>query len=189
MDKLLSKKELTRRYRAKVDRIATDLDWKTHFGPDEICDIIHDIITDSASGEHDGWHPVLYCGINTINGRQYQAENVDDILPALKDKVNAKFMLGQLGYPLNDDGSYKDVSFKDATHTVTDFKFIGGVLWAKVDILDTPKGHDLRNLMNQDLVVFRTMSEGEVETIYDSEYAVIHDIIGIHAINVADDAF
>jgi len=40
----IDKKELFKLYMEWVDKVSEDLDWKTHFGPEEIVDTIVNII-------------------------------------------------------------------------------------------------------------------------------------------------
>jgi hypothetical protein len=41
----LTEKQLLKAYKKKINRIADDCDWKTYFSAEEICFIVHSIIT------------------------------------------------------------------------------------------------------------------------------------------------
>lgn len=45
----ITREELIVKYKAEVDRIADEFEWKTHFEPKEICDIIYNIIKRSGT--------------------------------------------------------------------------------------------------------------------------------------------
>ena len=186
----LSREELTRRYLSKVEEIAEDIDWKTHFGPEEICSLIYDIIHDARDKKDGDWYPVIYCGITNNNDRRYEVEEVRQQMDKLKERTDAKILLGQIGYPINPlTNTLEDVSLRDVSHSITDVLLEDGILWAKIQVLDTPSGKELKALLEQDAVVFRPVCDGTVETIVETNYVRIKDFRGIHAVSVQEDAF
>lgn len=184
----MSKAELTRRYLAKVDEIATDIDWKTHFGPEEICSLIYDILNNEVEVMGSGFYPVIYCGVKNSNDRIYELEEVRNHLDDLNKACENGRFIGQIGYPI-DDNRLEPVNLKNASHVVNSFSIEDGILWANVKVLDTPPGKILQGLLDRNLVVFRPVVEGSVERIGETDYARIKKFLGVHAINVTEDSF
>lgn len=186
----LSRDELTRRYLAKVEEICEDIDWKTSFGPEEICSLIYDIIHDARDKKDGEWYPVIYCGITNNNNRRYEVEEIRKQMDKLKERAEAKILLGQISYPINPlTNTLEDVNLRDVSHSITDVLLQDGILWAKIHVLDTPAGKELKVLMEQDAVVFRPVCDGTIETIGETNYVRIKDFRGIHAVSVQEDAF
>lgn len=186
----ISREELKRRYLAQVDQIATDIDWKTQFGPEEICDIIYDIIDSEAETFGSNFYPVIYCGVKNSNGRIYENEEVSKHIEDLNKMCEAGKFVGQIGYPINElSNQLEDISLSNASHVVRGFSMDAGILWASIEVLDTPQGKLLQGLLDRKLVVFRPVVEGSVETLGETDYARINKFIGVHAINASEDSY
>lgn len=179
----ISKEEMTKRYFAKVDQVCEDIDWKTTFGPEEICDMIYDILEKSVQLKNDGWHPIIYCGVKTVNDHVYEIENIEDQMEDLEERALHKNMGGQMGYPINSiTNNLEPVDLSNVSHIVSGVQFEDGILWAKIDPIDSPKGRQLKAFMELDLVEFTHIAEGEIEERHGTKYVRVDKIIGVHAI-------
>lgn len=176
----LTRPELTRRYLAYVDRVATDIDTKVHFEPEEICDMIYTLIEDAYDAEL-GWYPVLYCGRENLNGRYYSCDEVDPHVAKLVERCKfAGGIYGQLGYP-----ETTDISLSKATHIITDVKFVRGTLYAKIGMVNNENGIRLWEMIEHDEVVFRPRMVGTM----DGKFPRIQQIITFDAIPKEEDSF
>ena len=61
---------LYRLYMDKISNIADTCDWKTYFTPDEIINILSDIIEDHADKLIDRSDECMYCGKKLSSGEQ-----------------------------------------------------------------------------------------------------------------------
>ena len=97
------------------------------------------------------------------SGRIYPTESVELSLedPILKERLAANALLGTF----SDDYTYGQTNMLDVAFSVNKLYIEDKVLYADIDILDTPKGHVLNGLFkNNTSLDFHTAFTGDVET-------------------------
>lgn len=97
------------------------------------------------------------------SGRSYPTEAVELSLedPILKERLVAKALLGTF----SDDYTYGQTNMLDVAFSVNKLYIEDKVLYADIDILDTPKGRILNDLFkNNTSLDFHTAFTGDVET-------------------------
>ena len=77
-------------------------------------------------------------GVKNKNGRIYRPVN---FALGLKNQIREGMMIGELGHP-----STMDVSFKNASHKVTDLSVCGNELEVRAELLDTNMGKKLKEI-------------------------------------------
>lgn len=85
---------------------------------------------------------VEIAGIKTVHNRIYPKHVLLAQVNDLQDAVKNRRFIGQLGIPTT--------SLTDASHVVTELFMNGDKMVAEIEVLDTPKGRMLRNLIEAD---------------------------------------
>ena len=133
----------------------------------------------------------LYYDTINENGRMYTKECAEDIVKQFEELKDEMPMLGQLGYPEAEDfkGKLGDVSHKiKEIHINTETHAIEGT----IEILDTPNGHKLLGLINNDmtrfneLFVVRSRGTGEIN---QNKEVINYSIISFDIVPKDTDAF
>ena len=100
---------------------------------------------------------VLKSNTVNLNGRMYTDECLEQMVAQFKQKVsNGVQMFGELGYP----ESTSFTSLERVSHQVENLQVEGDTLFAEIKVLDTPRGKELKTLL--DGVVFRPRMIGHV---------------------------
>lgn len=95
---------------------------------------------------------LMHFGYINKNDRIYRISNVD-----LSSICSNGYVYGEMGFP-----DRFEVSLQNVSHMITDLKIENSVLYGKVKILDTPKGKILKELVDNNLIVFRPRGMGTV---------------------------
>lgn len=125
--------------------------------------------------------PLIYANVKNSNDRIYTQEALDKIKEQLSEQIKKGRALGELGHP-----DRFEVTLNNTSHLVTDIYQEDDVLYGDIRILDTPRGRDLQNLMDADLIVFRPRSAGIVN---EDGTVNIHQIYSFDAIPKSEDAW
>lgn len=90
---------------------------------------------------------LTYNGKLTINGSQCRIakDKLDAAIGELKTRVANQNVLGLLRH----DGSHEEKSYTGFSHKVTSAYASNGELYAVIDPLNTPEGHELDQIMKQ----------------------------------------
>ena len=100
---------------------------------------------------------VLKSNTVNLNGRMYTDECLEQMVAQFKQKVSDGVqMFGELGYP----ESTSFTSLERVSHQVENLQVEGDTLFAEIKVLDTPRGKELKTLL--DGVVFRPRMIGHV---------------------------
>lgn len=93
-----------------------------------------------------------------LNGRIYTKETVEEIVEQFNEQKNSGIpMFGELGYTETFETSLKNVSHSiDEIHIDENTKSLIG----NITLLDNPRGKILKELLDNDLVVFRPRGSG-----------------------------
>ena len=89
-------------------------------------------------------------------------------------------MFGELGYPDERTFTFMD----NVSHQVTELHTEGDTLFAELTVLDTPKGEELKTMIDD--VVFRPRMLGHIQ---DDLTVKIDTLISFDAINREDDSY
>jgi hypothetical protein len=100
---------------------------------------------------------VLKSNTVNLNGRMYTDECLEQMVAQFKQKVsNGVQMFGELGYP----ESTSFTSLERVSHQVENLQVEGDTLFAEIKVLDTPRGKELKTLLDD--IVFRPRMIGHV---------------------------
>lgn len=94
----------------------------------------------------------MHFGYRNKNGRIYDESNIN-----INEISNALY--GEIG--LQDS---HQISLSNVSHITTNLEIINGILYGQVEILSTPQGNILKNLINESTVIFRPRGTGEVNS-------------------------
>lgn len=103
-------------------------------------------------------HEILYENILNSNDRIYDVISIQEIIDQYNQKPKPLF--GELFHP-----ETTNISLNRVSHEVDDVFLEDGVLKAKIKILDTTCGTELKKLVENDICVFSTRSIGSVDPI------------------------
>jgi len=131
--------------------------------------------------------PVLIAGKKNLNDRYYTVDSLEKIISDYHKEVER---LGQCFGVFRSEPDYVEygerglTNIKDIAFTVDSMRVDNKLLLADVNILKTPAGNELREVINH--VVFRTCVWGNVT---DEGKVEIENLISINAISKLDDSF
>ena len=125
---------------------------------------------------------VLRVNEKNLNGRIYSIDTVQQMIAMFNRRTNLTSpMIGNLGFPVNGESTLSNIS-----HAVKNLNVKGDVLEAEIEILETPCGKILSELLKHNEIVFRPTSSGYV---YDSGDVSVCDFLSIDAILKTDDSY
>ena len=125
--------------------------------------------------------PILKANVVNLNGYMYTDEALSQMIKAFKEKQsNGVPMFGELGYPDERTFTFMD----NVSHQVTELHTEGDTLFAELTVLDTPKGEELKTMIDD--VVFRPRMLGHIQ---DDLTVKIDTLISFDAINREDDSY
>ena len=94
------------------------------------------------------------------NGRIYSSEcfNLDD--PVIKEKLNDRIFFGEFGFP---EDSREEIDMSKVSHAIKKLYKTEDGLYADIEILETPKGKLLEDIINKgNQVSFRPRGSGDL---------------------------
>jgi hypothetical protein len=109
------------------------------------------------------------------NGRVYPLH----VLKKAVEESNQGEILGHLDMP--EDGK---VHLQDVSHMCHNFEIKDGFFQCEIEILDTPKGKILKNIIND--VEFRTVGIGNLLKVNEDEILVIDDNYKLTCVNAIE---
>ena len=113
-------------------------------------------------------------GTKNGNGRVYKKETLEREVNNYQKAIRERRSLGELDHP---DGSV--VNLKNASHMVTDVWWDGPNVMGKVQVLDTPSGKVLKELVNAGVKLgissrgLGSVSESNGQTIVEDDFQLI----------------
>ena len=126
---------------------------------------------------------VLQIGVKNLNERVYDLEAAKKMISDFNDRKSKHgVFFGELGFPDKFDTTLNRVS-----HDVLDLWIEENYVYAKIKVLNTPRGNLLRDIMNDKLpIVFRSRAAGTVE---EGGIVKVSKLFSFDAINEKDDSF
>lgn len=94
--------------------------------------------------------PILHLDKVNGNGRMYTSSVARNVIKRFR-ALPPRTLMGELG-----KRSDIIIRLAQVSHVVTDLKIDNGYLMADIEVLDTPHGRILKNLLQESQVVFRT---------------------------------
>jgi hypothetical protein len=131
--------------------------------------------------------PILIAGKKNLNDRYYDTKSLEKIISDYNKEVER---LGQCFGVFRTEPDYYSygerglINIKDIAFTVDSMEIEGKILIADVNILKTPAGNDLKEVI--DRVVFRTCVWGNLTK---SGRVEIENLISVNAISKLEDSF
>lgn len=121
---------------------------------------------------------VLKLNEPTKAGRVYTTECIKNALedPILKERLEQHMFLGTLD--TNDSNDILNTS-----HAVSELNIIDNSLVTHIDVLDTPNGRLLSNLMDNHIVAFSVRGQGKVEDNIVTDYELESVVASIRGDN------
>lgn len=113
-----------------------------------------------------------------LNDRVYTEEAIDKMIEDFNSKEHTVY--GEIGYNTG------DVHLTNTSHVVTKLFKKNGQLWAEMKVIDTKSGNDLKKMIAEDSVRFRTNCIG---TINEDKTVNVEKFISVSAIDKSNDAF
>ena len=90
------------------------------------------------------WMKILTCDTPTSRtGRTYPKEIMEAAVEEYRDKIDNNIAFGQVG-----DTATPEINIAEVSHRVTDMRFDGDDLYADIEILDTPAGEMLKDMIS-----------------------------------------
>jgi hypothetical protein len=86
---------------------------------------------------------LIQAGEPTLNGRIYSKEALERIVEDVQDKVKSRSLIGRVG-----TNQETRISLSEASHVVTNLEMGEKEMVMDIEILDTPKGEELRALID-----------------------------------------
>lgn len=123
--------------------------------------------------------PLLKADEVNLNGRMYTQEALKQMVESYKEKIQNGSAFGELGYP-----SETFTALDNVSHKITDISIEDKTLFGTIEILDTPKGEELKNII--DNVVFRPRLIGHV---LEDNTVKIDTLISFDAIDKETDSY
>jgi len=117
-------------------------------------------------------------GFKNLNNRIYTKESID--FNKLKEKIDNGRLYGELGM------GEMDISLSRVSHLITNIELKNNYLMGEVEILNTPNGNILNDLLNTNTIVFRPRGIGNVD---ENGYTILTNLITFDAIPVEEDSF
>jgi len=144
---------------------------------------MHSVTADVPNDTVKFWAPVARADVPNSNGNIYSQHVLDKVVKEFNTKL-----VGQIGYPqfkIFDPRHTSIVSYRDASHIVSNLKMDQGYLLAEIEILDTPQGNVLKSMD----VCYRThgLLKQPLSQYIETEFHSFK-LIGIHAIPIEDAA-
>ena len=135
------------------------------------------------------WVPILKMNVINLNDRMYTEKSVEQINDAFtKSKNNIGGFVGKIDHPdttidieLND---FRHTRVENITHVIRDIKVDNETLFGKLEILNTPQGNKLKDILPN--VVFRPRLTG---TVLPDKSVDVDVVYAIDAINKETDSF
>jgi hypothetical protein len=127
---------------------------------------------------------LLKIGEKNLNERIYTEEAVNEMVNQFMEKRNTNgVFFGQMGFPED-----MEVNLSKVSHNVERIWVENNTLYGEINILDTPKGKELKNIMSEidNSIVFRSRSIG---TVNEDGTVNIQKIISFDAIPKDQDSF
>jgi hypothetical protein len=131
--------------------------------------------------------PILIADKKNLNDRYYTLDSLEKIITDFNKEV---VRLGQCFGVFRTEPDYRPygdrglMNIRDIAFTVDSMQIEGKVLMANINILKTPPGNDLKEVI--DRIVFRTCVWGNLE---DDGKVEIENLISVNAIRLIDDPF
>lgn len=111
---------------------------------------------------------VLEADVPNKNGSLYPRQVIEKAINDLKENVANRSVLGELG-----EGSTASISFANVSHVVTKTWFENNELFAEAEVLNTPNGSLLKDLLNKKVpVCLRLRGVGEVQANEEGHFVV-----------------
>ena len=124
---------------------------------------------------------ILKSNTVNLNGRMYTDECLEQMVTQFKQKTSDGVpMFGELGYPESTDFT----SLHEVSHQVENLHVEGDTLFAEIKILDTPKGKELKTIL--DGVAFRPRMIGHV---HEDNTVSVDTLISFDAIPKETDSY
>lgn len=96
----------------------------------------------------------------TRNGRIYPSAVVREIRDGLMERIKSGMtLMGEMG-----QSSSPTIDMSKVTHTITEVRLVDGVLYADVNVLGTPSGRVLADMIEKkEPIAFRTRGAGKID--------------------------
>lgn len=92
---------------------------------------------------------LIECDVPGINRRVYPKDEMENAISRIIDRQKSKQLLGELDHPTGDDDRSFSISIKEQSHQLIDFVFEGNTLMGIIEVLNTPNGEIVKNIINQ----------------------------------------
>lgn len=131
--------------------------------------------------------PILIAGKKNLNDRYYTIDSLEKVISDYNKEVER---LGQCFGVFRFEPDYQTygerglINIKDIAFTVDSMRIEGKILICDVNILKTPAGKELKEVINR--IVFRTCVWGNLK---EDGMVEIENLISINAISYLDDPF
>jgi hypothetical protein len=122
---------------------------------------------------------LIYFDVKTKNGRIYSKNDIN--LTELISRIKNGSLYGEIDHPQR-----LEISLGNVSHLITDLELYGSILYGTIKILDTDKGRMLKELVKDNLVVFRPRGQG---TVNPNGTVSNYKVLTFDAILSSDDAF
>jgi len=133
----------------------------------------------------------LYFNKKNLNNRTYTEDSIDEnIINDYKLKIENKTALGELLHTdknnLVERNDFGSIALKYVSHKITKIKVFKSKIKGEIEILATPSGKILSELIDKDYVVIRPRCIGHVD---ENGIAKVTDIISFDAVDASNDSF
>jgi hypothetical protein len=131
--------------------------------------------------------PILIAGKKNLNDRYYTMDSLEKIIADRNKEVER---LGQCFGVFRNEPDYTSygerglINIKDIAFTIDSMEVEGKILMADINILKTPRGKELEEVINH--VVFRTCVWGNLA---EDGKVEIENLISVNAISKLEDSF